>query len=44
MVSFIIAIIILGLIYGVIGVAISYLFSTILEVIYLILKNQIIKR
>jgi len=39
MVSFIIAIIILGLIYGVIGVATGYLFSTILEAVYLILKN-----
>jgi O-antigen/teichoic acid export membrane protein len=44
MVSFIIAIMILGPIYGVIGVAIGYLFSTILEAICLIPKNQIIKR
>jgi O-antigen/teichoic acid export membrane protein len=44
MVSFVIAIVILGSIYGVIGVAIGYLFSTILEAICLIPKNQIIKR
>ena len=44
MVSFVIAIVVLGSIYGVIGVAIGYLFSTILEAICLIPKNQIIKR
>jgi len=44
MVSFIAAIVILGPIYGIIGVAIGYLFSTILESICLIPKNQIIKR
>jgi O-antigen/teichoic acid export membrane protein len=44
MVSFIATIVILGPIYGIIGVAIGYLFSTILESICLIPKNQIIKR
>ncbi len=44
MISFIIAIVILGPIYGIIGMAIGYLFSTILELICLIPKNQIIKR
>lgn len=44
MISFIIAIVILGSIYGIIGMAIGYLFSTILELICLIPKNQIIKR
>ena len=44
MVSFIATIVILGPIYGIIGVAIGYLFSTTLESICLIPKNQIIKR